>query len=140
VFEDASDDLKHQLQALHDLGLRLSLDDFGTGYSSLSYLQQYPFDEIKVDKGFVQRMLTDPYSEEIVKTVIGIAEAVGADAVAEGVETTGERDALIALGCRIGQGFHYSMPLMEEDYRWLLEHRTPLPLIADTQDTTETDA
>ena len=140
VFEDASDDLKHQLQALHDLGLRLSLDDFGTGYSSLSYLQQYPFDEIKVDKGFVQRMLSDPYSEEIVKTVIGIAEAVGADAVAEGVETTGERDALIALGCRIGQGFHYSMPLMEEDYRWLLEHRKPLPLIADTQDTTETDA
>jgi EAL domain-containing protein (putative c-di-GMP-specific phosphodiesterase class I) len=111
------------------MGVRLSLDDFGTGYSSLLYLQQYPFDEIKVDKGFVQHMLADPYSHEIVATVVGVAGALGADVVAEGVETPRERDALIAMGCRIAQGFHYSMPLAEEDFRWLLETHSTLPLM-----------
>ncbi|MBK1670854.1 hypothetical protein CKO28_22825 [Rhodovibrio sodomensis] len=109
------------------MGVRLSLDDFGTGYSSLLYLQRYPFDEIKVDKGFVQHMLDDPYSHEIVATVIGVARVLGADVVAEGVETVGERNALLALGCQSAQGFHYSMPLAEEDFRWLLETRSQLP-------------
>ena len=128
VFEQHSDQLRAQLEALHAIGVRLSLDDFGTGYSSLMYLQQYPFDEIKVDKGFVQRMLSDPYSHQVVATVIGVARALGADAVAEGVEGPGERDALLAMGGRVAQGFHYSMPLAEEDFSWLLETRNRLPL------------
>jgi len=130
VFEKCSQRLQTELRELHAMGVRLSLDDFGTGYSSLLYLQQYPFDEIKVDKGFVQHMLADPYSHEIVATVVGVAGALGADVVAEGVETPRERDALIAMGCRIAQGFHYSMPLAEEDFRWLLETHSTLPLTA----------
>ena len=128
VFEQHSDALRDQLKTLHAMGVRLSLDDFGTGYSSLLYLQNYPFDEIKIDKGFVQRMLTDPYSHQIVTTVIGIARALGADIVAEGVESPRERDALVAMGCRVAQGFYYSLPLAEEDFRWVLATRQRLPL------------
>ena len=120
--------LQKQLKALHDLGVRLSLDDFGTGYSSLLYLQQYPFDEIKIDKGFVAGVLDDRYSQKIVTTVLGIAGALGADAVAEGVESAAVARALVDMGCTIGQGFYYSMPLEAEDFRWLLDRRTALPL------------
>jgi diguanylate cyclase (GGDEF)-like protein len=132
VFEQASDTLQRQLADMHDMGIRLALDDFGTGYSSLLYLQRYPFDEIKIDKGFVQRMLHEPYSREIVRTVLGIAHVTGAEVIAEGIESSAERDALVAMGCRIGQGFHYSMPMAEEDFTWLLETRTRLPLTEDT--------
>ncbi len=128
VFERESDTLLRQLRTLHEMGVRLSLDDFGTGYSSLLYLQKYPFDEIKIDRGFVQRMLADDYSHRIVNTVIGIAGGLGAEVVAEGVETAAVRDALIEHGCHVGQGFYYSMPLDTEDFRWLLQKRRPLPL------------
>ncbi len=128
VFERESETLNQQLRTLHGMGVRLSLDDFGTGYSSLLYLQRYPFDEIKIDQGFVRRMLEDSYSRQIVNTVIGVAGALNADVVAEGVESMAERDALLAMGCRIGQGFYYSMPLESEDFRWLLEQRSHLPM------------
>lgn len=127
VFAQETQMLRRQLRALHDLGVRLSLDDFGTGYSSLLYLQQFPFDEIKIDQGFVRHMANDPYSHRIVTTVLGIAEALGADAVAEGVETATERQLLIDLGCRYAQGYHFSMPLADEDVRWLLSSRKQLP-------------
>lgn len=129
IFERESETLNRQLRALHDMGVRLSLDDFGTGYSSLLYLQRYPFDEIKIDQGFVRRMLDDSYSRQIVTTVIGVAGALNAEVIAEGVETTAERDALLQMGCRIGQGFYFSMPLESEDFRWLLEQRSRLPLV-----------
>ncbi|MFW5969678.1 MAG: putative bifunctional diguanylate cyclase/phosphodiesterase, partial [Halofilum sp. (in: g-proteobacteria)] len=128
VFERESETLNQQLRTLHDMGVRLSLDDFGTGYSSLLYLQRYPFDEIKIDQGFVRRMLDDSYSRQIVSTVIGVAGALNAEVVAEGVETTAERDALLEMGCRIGQGYYFSVPLESEDFRWLLEQRSNLPL------------
>ena len=132
VFEHESATMQRQLRTLHDLGVRLSLDDFGTGYSSLLYLQKYPFDEIKVDQGFVQRMLDDPYSRKIVNTVVSIAGALGVEAVAEGIESAAVRDALLTLDCRIGQGYYYSMPLEAEDFRWLLDKHTVLPLARRT--------
>lgn len=128
VFAEESETLHREIDALHGLGVRLSLDDFGTGYSSLLYLQQYPFDEIKVDMGFVQRLLEDPFSRRIVAMVIGISEVLGADAVAEGIETLAVRDALVEMGCRNGQGYHFSRPLDVDDFRWLLETGERLPL------------
>jgi EAL domain-containing protein (putative c-di-GMP-specific phosphodiesterase class I) len=128
VFEENSELLKRQLHELHDTGVRLSLDDFGTGYSSLKYLQQYPFDEIKIDQGFTQRILEDSYSRKIVTTVLGITGALGAEAVAEGIETPEIRDALLEMGCRFGQGYYYSVPLAVEDFRWLLDNKSVLPL------------
>ena len=133
VFARESERLRGQLQELHELGVRLSLDDFGTGYSSLLYLQQYPFDEIKIDQRFVRRMTTDSYSRNIVRTVLGIGEALGAEVIAEGIETPAMRDALLEMGCQLGQGFYYSMPLAAEDFRWLLEARSALPVAATSQ-------
>lgn len=129
VFSEESETLRQQLNELNALGVRLSLDDFGTGYSSLLYLQQYPFDEIKIDMGFVRHILDEPLNRNIVSMILGISQVLGADTVAEGVETIAVRDALLDLGCRMGQGYHYSMPLEVEDFRWLLEKRSRLPLL-----------
>ncbi len=128
VFGEESETLHQQINDLHALGVRLSLDDFGTGYSSLLYLQKYPFDEIKIDMGFVRHILDEPLNRNIVSMILGISQVLGADTVAEGVENTAVRDVLLELGCRIGQGYYYSMPLEVEDFRWLLEKHSRLPL------------
>ncbi|MFP4277953.1 MAG: EAL domain-containing protein [Wenzhouxiangella sp.] len=128
VFERHSQDLMVQLRELHDMGVQLSLDDFGTGYSSLLYLQRYPFDEIKIDRAFVSKLLQDDYSRNIVRTVIDMARALGAEVVAEGIESPEITAALLSMGVKIGQGFYYSIPLESEDFRWLLEERSRLPL------------
>jgi len=117
---------------LHEMGVRLSLDDFGTGYSSLLYLQSYPFDEIKIDRAFVSRILDDDYSRNIVRTVMDVASALEAEVVAEGIESRDIAEALLELGCNIAQGYYYSMPLEAEDFRWLLEKQSPLPLGMNT--------
>ncbi|WP_296810349.1 EAL domain-containing protein, partial [Thiocapsa sp.] len=131
VFERESDSLLNQMRELHDMGVRLSLDDFGTGYSSLLYLQRYPFDEIKIDQAFVLHLLDDPFSRHIVETVMMLARALDAEVVAEGIESAAVGEALLAMGCRFGQGFYYSKPLEAEAFRWLLEQRGSLPLTAD---------
>ncbi|WP_372611722.1 putative bifunctional diguanylate cyclase/phosphodiesterase, partial [Halomonas sp.] len=128
IFSEQSEALRQQINDLHAMGLRLSLDDFGTGYSSLLYLKQYPFDEIKIDMGFVRRILDEPLNRNIVSMILGISKVLGTDTVAEGVENAAVRDALLELGCRIGQGYYYSMPLEVEDFRWLLEKHARLPL------------
>jgi len=128
VFQRQSEALLVQIRELHEMGVRLSLDDFGTGYSSLLYLQKYPFDEIKIDRAFVSRILDDAYSRNIVRTVIEVAAALDAEVVAEGIESREVAEALRELGCNIAQGFYYSMPLEAEDFRWLLEQRSALPL------------
>ncbi|WP_151705618.1 putative bifunctional diguanylate cyclase/phosphodiesterase [Nitrincola alkalilacustris] len=131
VFERESAVLLNQMSVLRDMGVWLSLDDFGTGYSSLLYLQRYPFNEIKIDQGFVFKLLEDPFSRNIVEMVIMLAKALNAEVIAEGIESAEVRNALIEMGCRSGQGFFYSMPLEAEDFRWLLEQRSKLPLTTD---------
>jgi len=128
VFERHSDRLLSEICELKRLGVRLSLDDFGTGYSSLLYLQRYPFDEIKIDRGFVDRILEENYSRDIVLAVMNMARALGAEVVAEGIESKEIAAALLEMGCLYGQGFYYSMPLESEDFRWLLHQRSTLPL------------
>jgi len=135
VFAHQSEALLNQMKALHELGVRLSLDDFGTGYSSLLYLQRYPFDEIKIDMGFVRRLLDDPYSQQIVTAVLGISSVLGTQTVAEGIESPAIRDRLLDMGCHVGQGYYYSMPLAAEDFQWLLERGSALPPL--TVSTTE---
>lgn len=128
VFERESEVLLNQMHELRDMGVWLSLDDFGTGYSSLLYLQRYPFDEIKIDQGFTFKLLEDSFSRNIVETVLSLAKALNAETIAEGIESTAVSEALLAMGCRSGQGFFYSMPLEAEDFQWLLEQRSKLPL------------
>ncbi len=120
--------LRSQLDELHDLGIHLALDDFGKGYSSLSYLKNFHFDALKIDYAFIKDMLTDDYSHTVVQTSIQLATSLGAEAIAEGIETLAQRDELIALRCPQGQGFYFSIPLQEEDFRWLLQEHTTLPI------------
>jgi diguanylate cyclase (GGDEF)-like protein len=99
--------------AEHDL--RLILDDFGTGYSSLSYLKRFPVDTIKVDRTFVAGLGTDADDSAIVEAIIGMAQALGMDVIAEGVETAEQLEHLRALGCPHVQGYLFARPLSAEN-------------------------
>ncbi|MFC5847044.1 putative bifunctional diguanylate cyclase/phosphodiesterase [Deinococcus petrolearius] len=105
------------LEQLRALGVRLHLDDFGTGYSSLGYLHAYPLDTLKIDRSFVQGMLTSPSSAELVRTIIAMAKNMKMRVVAEGIEETRHLDALRGLGCDYGQGYLFARPLGAEEAR-----------------------
>ncbi|MDM7859411.1 cache domain-containing protein [Alteromonas sp. ASW11-36] len=99
------------LTALRDHGFKLSLDDFGTGYSSLSYLSNLPMNEIKIDRSFIDKFLTNSHSESMVKTIIAIGEFCELKVVAEGVENQEQYDRLAAFHCDLIQGYYLSKPL-----------------------------
>jgi diguanylate cyclase (GGDEF)-like protein len=101
---------QRQMRQLRALGIRFSIDDFGTGYSSLSYLHRLQVDAIKLDRSFVQSIDTDPAARRLVQAMIGVAESLGLNVIAEGVETEAQRAALIAAGCPMMQGFLFSRP------------------------------
>jgi two-component system CheB/CheR fusion protein len=96
---------------LKALGLHLSLDDFGTGYSSLSYLKRYSLDEIKIDRSFIDGIANEPNDRAIASAIIAMAGALDMRVVAEGVETEEQKQALLASGCTIAQGYLFSKPL-----------------------------
>ena len=98
--------------ALKRIGVRLSLDDFGTGYSSLGYLKKAPFDKIKIDQSFVRgATMPDSRNGAIIAAIVSLAEALGMETTAEGVETLDELDLIRMLGCSHIQGFIYDKPL-----------------------------
>jgi EAL domain-containing protein (putative c-di-GMP-specific phosphodiesterase class I) len=98
------------LQALKDLGVRLSLDDFGTGYSSLARLRHFPVDTVKIDRSFVQEIEVDRQAP-LVSATLALAGALRLSTVAEGVETEEQERFLREQGCDSAQGFRYSRPL-----------------------------
>jgi diguanylate cyclase (GGDEF)-like protein/PAS domain S-box-containing protein len=99
------------LKQLRALGLKLSIDDFGTGYSSLSYLHRFPVNTLKIDRSFVTRMSDNNENREIVRTIVTLAQTLGMDVVAEGVETKEQLAMLCHLGCECGQGYFFSKPV-----------------------------
>ncbi|MEW1810194.1 EAL domain-containing protein [Pseudarthrobacter phenanthrenivorans] len=99
------------LTSLKDIGVGLAVDDFGTGYSSLTYLKKFPVDELKIDRSFIAGLGEKAGDEAIVESCIDLAHAVGIRAVAEGVETPAQVEALRAMGCDLAQGYHYARPL-----------------------------
>lgn len=99
------------IRALKDLGTTLAMDDFGTGYSNLAYLQRLPIDVLKIDRSFVSGMLADRDKVAIVRAILGLAQALGMQTTAEGIETPELAQTLAALGCGYGQGYLYSRPL-----------------------------
>jgi EAL domain-containing protein (putative c-di-GMP-specific phosphodiesterase class I) len=101
---------QEQMRELRALGIRLSLDHFGTGYSSLSYLHRLQIDTIKLDKSFVQTIETDEQALRLIHAMIGVAEGLGLDVIAEGVETEGQREALVGIGCPLMQGYLFAHP------------------------------
>lgn len=104
------------LQALKRLGVRISIDDFGTGFSSLNYLKQFPVDTLKIDQSFVSELLTNPYDETIVKTIISMAHNLNLNVVAEGIETKEQLVFLQEHLCDEGQGYFFSKPLTATEF------------------------
>lgn len=98
------------LQKLRDGGIRLSIDDFGTGFSSLAYLHELQAHSLKVDRRFIAQLGHDPAGERITESIIAMAHALGMAVIAEGVETSEQRDRLDALGCEYAQGYLFSRP------------------------------
>lgn len=102
------------LHSLRNLGVRVALDDFGTGYSSLSYLRAFPFDKIKIDRSFIIDLLNSEGATAIIKSITTLAEALGMETTAEGVENVGQLDILREQGCSHIQGYYFSRPIAAE--------------------------
>ena len=105
---------------LRTLGFSIAIDDFGTGYSSLVYLKRIPIDTLKIDQTFVRNMLDDNNDKAIISTILAIAQQMGLTTVAEGVETEEQRQALLQLGCGMGQGYYFCRPKSADDFTKLL--------------------
>lgn len=119
---------RNTVAALQLLGVRISLDDYGTGWSSLARLQDVTVDELKLDKIFVSRLAQDPRSVAIVRSTVALANSLGADLVAEGVEDEVTLSALRRYGCTITQGFVHSPPLPADELRGWITRNAPKTL------------
>lgn len=117
---DNVEDVICKMNVLRDIGVSFSLDDFGTGYSSLSYLKRLPLEQLKIDQGFVRDLLTDPNDAAIARTIVALAQSMGLDVIAEGVETIEQRDFLAIHGCNHFQGYLFGKPVSFEQFEKLL--------------------
>ena len=108
------------MTALRSLGVRTAIDDFGTGYASLEQLHRYPFDVLKLDRYFVQRLPGHPQDRRVVQTMRTLAASLGMELVAEGVETDDQRAFLAELGCERAQGYLFGRPMAADDAAGLL--------------------
>jgi diguanylate cyclase (GGDEF)-like protein len=104
-----------QLRRLKEMGVRISLDDFGTGYSSLNCLEQYPFDSVKIDRSFVQKLERREATRATVRAIIELATSFGMTTIAEGVETRAQLATVVELGCAEAQGFLFGKPMPLEE-------------------------
>lgn len=109
-----------KLHMLRDYGIKISLDDFGTGFSSLSYLKGMPIDTLKVDKSFVDTVLTDDSTKIITESIIQMVSRLGYETIAEGVEEADQYEYLKSIGCDIIQGFYLGKPMPAEGIQELL--------------------
>jgi diguanylate cyclase (GGDEF)-like protein len=117
---DDTSSVENTLQDLRELGTRLVLDDFGTGFSSLGYLKRLPLSAIKLDRSFVEHVAEDAHDAAIVHAVAEMAETMGIDVVAEGVETEEQMEAAARLGCGYAQGFYFTEPIPATELENLL--------------------
>ena len=110
VLMENTDSTLQILNQIRNLGIRLAIDDFGTGYSSLSYLHQFPVDILKIDRSFVQDLAAGR-DTALVRSIVQLAQSLGLETVAEGIEREQELDLLRLLGCTTGQGYYFSRPV-----------------------------
>ena len=111
ILMDNSDEMINTLRELSEMGLSISIDDFGIGYSSLGYLRRFPINTLKIDRSFVEDIVTNPDDALIVAGIIGLAHSLRMTVIAEGVETDAQREILASQGCDKYQGFYFSKPL-----------------------------
>ena len=112
-----------RLQALSQLGVKLSIDDFGTGYSSLGYLKRFPIHRLKIDRSFVKGLPGDASDAGIVNAIVNLGRALRLEVVAEGVETEAQRQFLAQTGCEQYQGFLFAPALATSGFEALLPDR-----------------
>jgi diguanylate cyclase (GGDEF)-like protein len=122
IFLEGGEATLKLLHSLRSLGVRVALDDFGTGYSSLSYLQSFPFDKLKIDRSFIQNLLTRDGASAIVRAITELAHALNIETTAEGVEETAQLMELKSHGCSSVQGFLFAEPMTAGDVDQLFEH------------------
>lgn len=103
------------LDGLKALGVTITLDDFGVGYSSLGYLHKFAIDGIKIDRSFTKRARDNKKSQDMIQAIVGLAETFSLDVIAEGIETQGDVDSLVKIGCVQGQGYLFDKPLTVEE-------------------------
>ena len=116
------------LQEISDLGISIAVDDFGTGYSSLAYLKKLPINKLKIDKSFVDNVPEDLEDSAIIKTIISLCKSLNLDVIAEGVETTKQKEFLLENDCNNIQGYLYSKPLSTQNMElYLKTHTKELP-------------
>ena len=118
VLDDIDDSIR-KMNALREIGVRFSMDDFGTGYSSLAYLTQLPLDQLKIDQSFVHNIGVKATDSVIVQTIIGMANNLGMEVIAEGIETEAQRTFLEQNDCQLCQGFLFSRPVPIDQFEWL---------------------
>jgi diguanylate cyclase (GGDEF)-like protein/PAS domain S-box-containing protein len=122
------DRLHADLAELKTIGVKLAIDDFGTGYSSLSYLRELPIDVLKIDKSFVDGIAISEQRLALVEGIIGIAQTLHLDVIAEGIETEVQRDLLVSMGCQYGQGYLLAMPVAADQAETLVRiGHSPIP-------------
>ncbi len=122
------EDIQSILPLLEELkahGVKLSMDDFGTGYSSLSMLRMLPIDELKIDKSFIDTVLSDKGTQQMVQSIITIGKNLEMDVVAEGIETKEQLQMLVRFGCDRFQGYHFARPLSKEKLIPFLQKKDP---------------
>lgn len=122
-----ADRVARTMWPLRNRGVRLAIDDFGTGHSNFAAITRLPFDVFKIDQQFVRALSTDPHAPAIVEMILAMAEALGQETVAEGVETKEQADFLLRRACTIGQGYYYSPPLPAAEFDAFVRSYRPRP-------------
>ena len=123
IMEDTSQN-RQVIESLRDQGFRISVDDFGTGYSSMSYLKLLPLDLIKIDKSFIDDIPSDHNDVQITLAILALSSSLGYAVIAEGIETSKQKDFLTINGCKYGQGYFFSRPLaLPALQQFLTEHK-----------------
>ncbi len=120
VLMNETDEILILLTRLKEMGLQLAIDDFGTGYSSLSYLHRFPFDTLKIDRAFVERLNGLSNDGQLARTIVQLGQGLGVRTVAEGLEKYDQFLALRGMGCDVGQGYYFSVPLPADEAGRLL--------------------
>ncbi|WP_234286469.1 EAL domain-containing protein [Halomonas sp. MCCC 1A11057] len=116
-----ADLMRATMTRFREHGVSIALDDFGTGFASLLHLRDFPFDELKIDRGFIADIGLDDRSEQIIRAMLDLSRNLGKRCVAEGIETEAQREYLLEMGCEIGQGYLFAKPMSGNDVRehWL---------------------
>lgn len=120
MLADDVEEIIKKMTSLKTLGIRFSLDDFGTGYSSLSYLKRLPLYQLKIDQSFVRNVCTDNNDAAITRAIITLGQTLGLSVIAEGVETSVQKDFLISNGCYHFQGYLFNKPLAIDQVNFML--------------------